>query len=176
MFCRSLFVLLSFFIWPMCCLFFFDIRILITPLISSNSSYVMISIVISVCLPYKCNEPYCDFEVIYSFGLLNKETTMLRYCDYINKHNYYKIYWLVLSTMKLNYQLVFICNLSLRKCPLFISPWPTNNCPLCMVNKEYCTHVSSPKHRWMITYNLNSQRRKYIDLLWTNLSEEWMVV
>ena len=30
MFCRSLFVLLSFFIWPLCCLSF-DLRILITP-------------------------------------------------------------------------------------------------------------------------------------------------
>ena len=39
MFCRSLFVLLYFFFWPLCCLFFFDIRILITPLVSSNSSY-----------------------------------------------------------------------------------------------------------------------------------------
>ena len=29
MFCRSLFVLLYFFFWPLCCLFFFDIRILI---------------------------------------------------------------------------------------------------------------------------------------------------
>ena len=37
-FCRSLFVLLYFFIWPLCCLFF-DIRmILIAPLVSSNSS------------------------------------------------------------------------------------------------------------------------------------------
>jgi hypothetical protein len=26
------------FFWPLCCLFFFDIRILITPLVSSNSS------------------------------------------------------------------------------------------------------------------------------------------
>ena len=32
MFCRSLFVLLSLFFWPLCCLFFFDIRILITSL------------------------------------------------------------------------------------------------------------------------------------------------
>ena len=32
MFCRSLFVLLSFFFWPLCCLFFLDIRILITSL------------------------------------------------------------------------------------------------------------------------------------------------
>jgi hypothetical protein len=31
---------LSFFIWPLRCLFFFDIRILIAPLVSSNSSYV----------------------------------------------------------------------------------------------------------------------------------------
>jgi len=33
-----LFVLLYFFFWPLCCLFFFDIRILIVPLVSSNSS------------------------------------------------------------------------------------------------------------------------------------------
>ena len=39
MFCRSLFVLLSFFFWPLCCLFFFDIQILITPLVSSNTSF-----------------------------------------------------------------------------------------------------------------------------------------
>ena len=39
MFSRSLFVLLFFFFWPLGCLFFFDIRILITPLVSSNSSY-----------------------------------------------------------------------------------------------------------------------------------------
>ena len=36
MFCRSLFVPLYFFLWPLCCLFFFDIRILITPLVSSK--------------------------------------------------------------------------------------------------------------------------------------------
>ena len=38
MFCRSLFVLLSFFFWPLCCLSFFDVRLLITPLVSSKSS------------------------------------------------------------------------------------------------------------------------------------------
>ena len=36
--CRSLFVLSSFFFWSLCCLSFFDLRILITTLISSNSS------------------------------------------------------------------------------------------------------------------------------------------
>jgi hypothetical protein len=39
MFCWSLFVLLSFFFWSLCCLSFFDLHILITPLESSNSSY-----------------------------------------------------------------------------------------------------------------------------------------
>ena len=38
MFCRSLVVLLYFFCWPLFCLFF-DIQILITPLVSSNSYY-----------------------------------------------------------------------------------------------------------------------------------------
>ena len=37
MFCRSLFVLLSFFFWSLCCLSF-DLQILITPLVSLNSS------------------------------------------------------------------------------------------------------------------------------------------
>jgi hypothetical protein len=40
MFCRSLFVLLYFFFWSWCCLFFFDIQILITPLVYSNSSVI----------------------------------------------------------------------------------------------------------------------------------------
>ena len=30
---------LSFFFWSLCCLFFFDIRIMITPLVSSNFSF-----------------------------------------------------------------------------------------------------------------------------------------
>jgi len=30
----------TFFFWPLCCLFFFDIRFLIAPLVSSNSSYL----------------------------------------------------------------------------------------------------------------------------------------
>ena len=39
MFCRSLFVLLCVLFWSLCCLFFFDIQILITPLVSTNSSF-----------------------------------------------------------------------------------------------------------------------------------------
>jgi hypothetical protein len=39
MFCRSLFVFLSFYFWPLYCLSFFDLRLLITPLVSSNLLY-----------------------------------------------------------------------------------------------------------------------------------------
>jgi len=38
--CRSLFVHLSFFFCPMCCLSFVDLLIMITHLVSSNSSYM----------------------------------------------------------------------------------------------------------------------------------------
>jgi hypothetical protein len=44
-FCKSLFVLLYFFFWPLCCLFFFDIRIPIAPLVSSNSSFSSIVVI-----------------------------------------------------------------------------------------------------------------------------------
>ena len=42
MFCRSLLVFLYFFPWLLCCLFFFDLRILIIPLVPSNSSYELL--------------------------------------------------------------------------------------------------------------------------------------
>jgi hypothetical protein len=48
MFCWSLFVLLYFSFGPLCCLFFFDIRFLIAPLVSSNSSYSV----------YNCNKHF----------------------------------------------------------------------------------------------------------------------
>ena len=39
MFCRLFFAILYFFFWPLCCLSFFDVRLIITPLVSSNRSY-----------------------------------------------------------------------------------------------------------------------------------------
>jgi len=36
----------TFFFWPLCCLFFFDIRILITSLVSSNSSYGILQLIL----------------------------------------------------------------------------------------------------------------------------------
>jgi fatty-acid desaturase len=51
MFCRSLFVLLYFFFWPLCCLFFFDIRILITPFVSFGHCVVCSSSIYGFWLP-----------------------------------------------------------------------------------------------------------------------------
>ena len=39
---------LYFFFWPLSCLFFFDIRILITSLVSSNSSYSLLWVTLSI--------------------------------------------------------------------------------------------------------------------------------
>ena len=44
MFCRSLFVPLYFYIWPLSCLFFFDLRIQITSFVFSNCSMKQINV------------------------------------------------------------------------------------------------------------------------------------
>ena len=44
MFCRSLFVILSFFFQSLCCLSLFNVQILITPLASSNSSHPLVKL------------------------------------------------------------------------------------------------------------------------------------
>jgi hypothetical protein len=55
LFCRSFFVLLYVFFWPLCCLFFIDLRILITPLVSSNYSHWWHSEVCFLLWPSPCN-------------------------------------------------------------------------------------------------------------------------
>jgi hypothetical protein len=73
---------LYFFFWPLCCLFFFDIQILITPLVSSNSScpfvLFLLLIVLSVllrytdsdCLPLVSSKSsYCTDEEIWYWHL-----------------------------------------------------------------------------------------------------------
>jgi hypothetical protein len=51
---------LSFFFWPLCCLFFFDIRILIAPLVSSNSSWNSSSYTITM----RCLSHYKVYTVV----------------------------------------------------------------------------------------------------------------
>ena len=48
-FCRSLFVLLSFLFWLLCCLFFFDLLILITSLWYLQTLLVLLSLFSSMC-------------------------------------------------------------------------------------------------------------------------------
>ena len=70
--CRSLFVLLCIFVWPMCCLFFLDIRILITSL------WYLLAIVLSVLPRYTDSDyPFGIFKLFFGsiksqhFCLLN---------------------------------------------------------------------------------------------------------
>ena len=63
MFYRSLFVLLYFLFWPLCCLFFFDSRIVITPLVSSNSSYTGTRGQDPQCPSYLITIKYSDLDV-----------------------------------------------------------------------------------------------------------------
>ena len=67
MFYKLLFVLLSFFVWSLCCLFF-DLRIMITSLISSSSS----------C----CHTVYLRHHYIYN------TTYPCRFCIYNNTLHY----------------------------------------------------------------------------------------
>ena len=68
-----MFVLLYFFFWPLCCLFFFDIRILITPLVSSNSScpfvLFLLAIVLSVLLRYTDSDYHFGIFKLFLFML-----------------------------------------------------------------------------------------------------------
>ena len=65
MFCRLLFVLLSFFFWSLYCLFFFGLWILITPLVSSNSSYTILTRV-TQWVPLVEKEPHTLHEYLSS--------------------------------------------------------------------------------------------------------------
>ena len=78
MFCRSLFVLLSYFIWPLCCLFF-DWRLLITCLISSYISYRHVHcITITVILFSTLQNDLVLCNKIYALTF-NSFTTLLFY-------------------------------------------------------------------------------------------------
>ena len=66
MFCCSQFVLLYFFFWPLCCLFFIDIRFLIGPLVSSNSSSLQKENILEISKPF--SNHFCE-DVFYSLYL-----------------------------------------------------------------------------------------------------------
>ena len=74
LFCRSLIVLLSFFCLPLYYLFFYDLRVLVIPLVSSNLSYVLSlmtrSIIPSCCYIILNVHPLFSSATIYLYILL----------------------------------------------------------------------------------------------------------
>ena len=77
MFCVSLFVLLTFFSWPLCCLSIFSIRLLINPLVSSSLSYSYIYYSVFDCrergipMPHENIEEFKKDVVVYEPSSLN---------------------------------------------------------------------------------------------------------
>jgi hypothetical protein len=74
LFCRSLIVLLSFFCLPLYYMFFFDLRVLVIPLVSSNLSYVL-SLMTRSFIPSNCYiilnvHPLFSSATIYFYILL----------------------------------------------------------------------------------------------------------
>ena len=68
--CRSLFTLLYFFIWPLCCLLFSNIQILFTPLVSFDHCVV-------------CCSPIYKLWLLLWFLLTIVLSVVLRYTDYV---------------------------------------------------------------------------------------------
>ena len=73
MFCGSLFAVLYFFFWPLCCPSFFDVQILITPLVSSNSSRHFLNSIFSSFFFGQVKRMYypVNFVVGHSFQKIN---------------------------------------------------------------------------------------------------------
>ena len=100
MFCRSLFVLLYFFFWPLCCLFFFDIRIMIAPLVSSNSSFSQIVMVGFICVQNRCISGRKTPTKLYHIQLHS-----LHLASDVRESNSYILSWLM-SVFALNSKFV----------------------------------------------------------------------
>ena len=62
MFCRLLFDLSSLCMWLLCCLTFFDLRILLTTLVSSNSSYYACTLFMRILQLHSRNKSNETFE------------------------------------------------------------------------------------------------------------------
>ena len=101
MFCRSLFVLLSFFFWPLCCLFFFDLLILITSLwylqtVLKDDGFVMMHQKLNDCLPYNLSLNILSstsfLEGIFHNSLkYNHNSNMMSFFRFVNKRAIYRL-------------------------------------------------------------------------------------
>ena len=95
LFCRSLFVLLSFFCWPLCYLSFFvvwilitDYWLLITPLVSSNSSwwlivfapFLLLIFILSFCNTCSCQQRFSEIIGPMILGFSMMIDPCIRFC------------------------------------------------------------------------------------------------
>jgi hypothetical protein len=94
-FCRSLFVLLYFLYWSLCCLFLFDLRILIIPLVSSTSPFVYFGIFFPrFVLVFWLNFTLVEFYIVSgsylysttSLCLLTKHSRSSLFSQTVKKH------------------------------------------------------------------------------------------
>jgi hypothetical protein len=116
MFCRSLFILLSFFFWPLCCLSFLDLQIRITPLVSSNSSSDVYNFFqwrtrlkcIYECICYKQTDKYTKLNSTPIFFTYSVQPINLQDCPEITpsfttfifaSHNFTSFKWMKYSTL-----------------------------------------------------------------------------
>jgi hypothetical protein len=82
MFCRWSFVLLSFIFWPLCWLYFYDLRPLITFLVSSNFPYIIHLYLSPIVL-------FSSFFVLYLLPWLFWIISWLYYYTLFYSHHYY---------------------------------------------------------------------------------------
>ena len=61
-----------FFLWPLCCPFFCDLRIMVTPLVSSNSSN---SVYVMIIISFKCGKHSQDRIISFKGGWWTKDST-----------------------------------------------------------------------------------------------------
>ena len=104
MFYRSLFVLLSFFFWSLCCVFFCNLRILITPFVSSNSSFSLL-VITFLCI-YLKHVPACKHVVISIVDLVRKYTVLMvnvivHTDQYLDRYNQTYMYVFIKSNTNL---------------------------------------------------------------------------
>ena len=91
MFCRSLCVLLFFFFWPLCCLSFFDLWILITSLVSSNCFHTIV-VNFSILFCHQTSKKYhlkCR-DVLFIVWLKNYVFGLYQFSQRIGKLLFFK--------------------------------------------------------------------------------------
>ena len=83
MFFRSLFVLFTLFFWPFSCLSFSDLRLLITPFVSSNYYFITIySLFLFYSLLIRCDVQVCDCKICCLPDILCKTFMKMLYANW----------------------------------------------------------------------------------------------